>query len=319
MIGGSRWPGGVTTPSGSNWYPDRYFPPSRRRGEGGIKAQSQRGEFGKSWWAKRWIKRAGELQHRRRGWSRGRSYARQGQVLSIEVEKGRVTAKVQGSRPSRTTSRSQVKTLSEADWAKLLEAPGPARRCSRPSCWPARCRRTSSRSSRRSASRCSPSGWSDLHDPVLLPGLVEPLQAHRGGLLPAGRGVRPRPVPDLHPPRPEPRRPHEPAGTDRIAGRRRRRSDRDPSAPARAPERRDRDILGRSRRTARRSRRRGRNPARAVGAPRRLGGFPFWRGQSPFLDTLSAIYTEASPRGLDVFLGPAIGAVQSGAASDPEP
>jgi len=33
----------------------------------------------------------------RRG--RGRAYARDGQALSIEIEKGQVTAKVQGSRP----------------------------------------------------------------------------------------------------------------------------------------------------------------------------------------------------------------------------
>ncbi len=34
-------------------------------------------------------------------------------------------------------------------------------------------------------------------DRLLLPRLVEPVQAHRGGLLPPGRGVRPRSVPHL--------------------------------------------------------------------------------------------------------------------------
>jgi len=45
-------------------------------------------------------------------------------------------------------------------------------------------------------------------------------------------------------------------------------------------------------------------PATPAAQARRLGGFPFWRGQSPFLDTLSEMYVAASPRGLDVLLGP---------------
>ncbi len=41
-------------------------------------------------------------------------------------------------------------------------------------------------------------------DRVLLPGLVEPVQAHGRRLLPAGRGVRPRPVPAVPPARASP-------------------------------------------------------------------------------------------------------------------
>ena len=48
-----------------------------------------------------------------RGLSRGRSYARKGQVLSIAIEKGRVTAKVQGSRPKPYDITIEVKTLSD--------------------------------------------------------------------------------------------------------------------------------------------------------------------------------------------------------------
>jgi hypothetical protein len=44
----------------------------------------------------------------------------------------------------------------------------------------------------------------------------------------------------------------------------------------------------------------------------RLGGFPFWRGESPFLDILSRIYAAASPHCLDVFLGPDTGVDRSG-------
>jgi hypothetical protein len=55
--------------------------------------------------------------------------------------------------------------------------------------------------------------------------------------------------------------------------------------------------------------------------PRRLGGFPFWRGVAPFLDTLGATYAKASPRGLDVFLGPAASSEgeHAGAGKNPRP
>ena len=36
-------------------YWDRYQPRPKRQAKGGIKAQSKRGAFGESWWAKRWI------------------------------------------------------------------------------------------------------------------------------------------------------------------------------------------------------------------------------------------------------------------------
>src|SRR5262249_35473253 len=45
-------------------------------------------------------------------------------------------------------------------------------------------------------------------------------------------------------------------------------------------------------------------PPQAAVLPRRLGAFPFWRGEAPFLETLSGIYAAASPRGLDVFVEP---------------
>jgi uncharacterized Zn finger protein len=35
---------------------------------------------------------------------------------------------------------------------------------------------------------------------------------------------------------------------------------------------------------------------------KRLGNFPFWRGQEKFLSAMESVYTQASPRGLEVFL-----------------
>ena len=107
------------------WWRDRpYFTPSRpRKAEGGIKAQSRRGGFGESWWAKRWIQVLESFDIGAR-LSRGRSYARGGQVLSIAVEKGRVAAKVQGSRPKPYDIAIEVKTLSDSDWSKVIDALG---------------------------------------------------------------------------------------------------------------------------------------------------------------------------------------------------
>src|SRR3972149_11915060 len=104
------------------WNDFHFFKPSiPRRVKGGIKAQSRRGAFGESWWAKRWI---GVLESFNIGarLGRGRSYARKGQVLSIRVEQGKVNAEVQGSRPKPYKVSIQVKTLSAEDWKKVADA-----------------------------------------------------------------------------------------------------------------------------------------------------------------------------------------------------
>jgi uncharacterized Zn finger protein len=99
------------------WYP---FPPKStpREAKGGIKAQSKQGGFGKNWWARRWISILESFDLATR-LARGRSYARRGQVISIDIGVGIVEARVQGSRskPYKVTIR--VKTLSEEDGQKL--------------------------------------------------------------------------------------------------------------------------------------------------------------------------------------------------------
>lgn len=103
-------------------YYDYYFPDSKpRRVSGGIKAQSQRGAFASRWWAQRWIAVL-ESFHIGARLNRGRSYARQGQVLDIQIAPGEVKAKVQGSRPRPYQVSIKLKPLSTADWRKLTEA-----------------------------------------------------------------------------------------------------------------------------------------------------------------------------------------------------
>jgi uncharacterized Zn finger protein len=107
------------------WYFREFyprFPRSRpRKAKGGIKAQSKRGRFGESWWARRWIAVLESFDIGAR-LQRGRSYARNGQVLSIDVGKGTVDARVQGSRPKPYDVSIQVKVLPPGDWGKLVEA-----------------------------------------------------------------------------------------------------------------------------------------------------------------------------------------------------
>ncbi len=54
--------------------------------------------------------------------SRGRSYARKGQVLSIDVSEGTIRAKVQGSRPSPYEVKIQVAQLPKESWTKVAQA-----------------------------------------------------------------------------------------------------------------------------------------------------------------------------------------------------
>lgn len=91
-----------------------------RAAKGGIKATSQRGKFGESWWAKRWI---GVLESFQIGarLQRGRSYARKGQVLSIDVKKGMVEARVQGSRAQPYQVHIKVRPLLATEWKRLAE------------------------------------------------------------------------------------------------------------------------------------------------------------------------------------------------------
>ena len=105
-----------------NRWDDFRFTRSRpRQAKGGIRAQSKRGAFGESWWAKRWIAALEGLQLSAR-LQRGRSYARRGQVLSIDVGKGTIIARVQGSRPKPYDVTINVRLLSAADWKKVAGA-----------------------------------------------------------------------------------------------------------------------------------------------------------------------------------------------------
>src|SRR3989442_7406929 len=102
-------------------YWDYYEPTAPIRVKDGIKAKSERGAIGETWRSKRWV---GVLESFRLGTrlTRGRSYARQGQVVSIDVEPGIVKAKVQGTQPRPYSIKIKLKPLSDHDCDKVTEA-----------------------------------------------------------------------------------------------------------------------------------------------------------------------------------------------------
>ena len=101
---------------------DYWFKPTKAiKSKDGIKAQSQRGAFAKNWWAQRWIAALERLVDSGR-LSRGRSYARQGQVLSIEETKDGIAARVQGSQRSPYKIKIQITPLTDAQWDKVIDA-----------------------------------------------------------------------------------------------------------------------------------------------------------------------------------------------------
>ncbi|NAS88232.1 hypothetical protein C4E24_00595 [ANME-1 cluster archaeon AG-394-G21] len=98
-----------------------YKPAKPKEVKEGIKAKSKRGAIGETWWSKRWIAVLESFNMGAR-LTRGRSYARKGQVVSIDVQKGIVTAKVQGTRSKPYSVRIQLNPISEHDWEKVTEA-----------------------------------------------------------------------------------------------------------------------------------------------------------------------------------------------------
>jgi uncharacterized Zn finger protein len=296
----------------SEWH-QRHRRSRPRAARGGIKSQSERGSFGESWWAKRWISVlesfniGGRLQ-------RGRSYARSGQVLSIAIQKGRVLARVQGSRPKPYDISIKVKTLSPAQWRRVVkllagqamytaallagEMPHEIEHAFKEagvSLFPSRAGdlKTS----------CSCPDWANPckhiaavyyllgeefdRDPFLifkLRGMTrdELVAALSGGRRPQageGRGKRGRRAARRGLPTegraPEPRQPlgHDPHRF--FAG---------GDFPQQPPH----EVQ---------------SPPVPAPLLNRLGSFPLWRGEERFLDALAPLYTAAASRGLDVLLG----------------
>jgi hypothetical protein len=105
----------VTEESGGRrrWFPSEPTRPLAVTG--GLKARSTRGAIGQTWWSGRFIAVleaiivGGRL-------GRGRHYARHGQVISMDVAAGMVSALVQGSRVQPYRVRIGLAAFGEPEW-----------------------------------------------------------------------------------------------------------------------------------------------------------------------------------------------------------
>jgi len=294
-----------------DYYRGGFYQPSQpRQVKGGIKAQTRQGAFAKSWWAKRWIAVLESFNIGAR-LGRGKRYAREGQVIAIEIGKGLITAVVQGSRAEPYRVKIGVRTLSGRDWKRLAEALGkqaiftarllagempenieeafqsvglslfPHRRadlktdCSCPD-WSNPCKHI--------AAVYYLVGEEFDREPFLmfklrgmereqLVALVSGQRSRKGGSAARAATRAPR-VESVE---------ASASGPDLLA-----------SGPrAFWGEPRGVDPGGADVQI----------PAVSAALPRRLGNFPFWRGKEGFLTSVEMIYRQASPIGLRIFLG----------------
>lgn len=111
-VSGGWWPG-------RSWHD--YKPTSPIRIEGGLTAKSRRGAIGESWWSKRFLLALEHSGLAARA-SRGRSYARQGQVIDLSIFQGLIEARVQGSRPMPYVVRVSASVVDEQSWDRVAEA-----------------------------------------------------------------------------------------------------------------------------------------------------------------------------------------------------
>jgi uncharacterized Zn finger protein len=87
---------------------------------GGPRLAASRAAFGQTWWGRRWLEAL-----ERFGWEprlrRGRTYARTGQVKSLEIKPGHVEARVKGSRPRPYVVRIDLPVVSDEGWERVLD------------------------------------------------------------------------------------------------------------------------------------------------------------------------------------------------------
>ncbi len=86
--------------------------------EGGLSTSKARGAMAESWWSKRFVAvlesfgLGGRMQ-------RGRTYARKGQIISLETNPGLLVAQVQGSRPTPYVVTIRTAEPTPAQWLQI--------------------------------------------------------------------------------------------------------------------------------------------------------------------------------------------------------
>lgn len=102
-----------------NYQPDwGAFGARKRISADGIRARSRRGDIGATWWSKRFTESIEGMGLGAR-LTRGRTYARQGQVLDINIGSGMVRARVQGSRKRPYRVEIGIAAFNDEQWAAV--------------------------------------------------------------------------------------------------------------------------------------------------------------------------------------------------------
>ncbi len=86
-----------------------------------VRAISRRGPIGQEWWGQQWVKAMERLGVTGR-LDRGKRYARNGSVLSVEISHGITFARVQGSRSYAYRTAVHLQTFSDDEWDDALTA-----------------------------------------------------------------------------------------------------------------------------------------------------------------------------------------------------
>jgi uncharacterized Zn finger protein len=89
--------------------------------EGGVAAKSRRGAIGESWWSGRFLAVLEKLGVGGR-LTRGKTYARAGQVVDLTIEPGEIVATVQGSRAEPYRARLGLTPFADEAWEAVEEA-----------------------------------------------------------------------------------------------------------------------------------------------------------------------------------------------------
>lgn len=110
----------MTEPPNTPWWLDAA-PGRPIKVEGGIQINSTRGAVARSWWSQRFLTMLESIGVGGR-MSRGRNYARAGQIISLDVTAGGAVAQVQGSRPKPYAVRIGIPTFGKAEWGAVAEA-----------------------------------------------------------------------------------------------------------------------------------------------------------------------------------------------------
>lgn len=98
----------------------KHFQSKLRKVKDGIKPKNQAGKFGNTWWSKKWIDSLEYLENDKRV-SQGKFYAMIGQIRELQLSKGLIQAKVQGTKIKPYTVVINLRTITEEQWKTIFE------------------------------------------------------------------------------------------------------------------------------------------------------------------------------------------------------